>query len=173
MKILVVVGTGLLCGLLVSQGWASKGTDGVHTALQADDLVVVHAGEIVYRKHCAACHGAYLEGQADWRKRDASGILRAPPHDATGHTWHHADDLLFEIVKYGMAAVIGDSEYRSAMPIYENILSDDEIVAVLSFIKNSWPEEERSWQEEVNGSTGEGFIPQKQQTPSALEKLFK
>ena len=30
------------------------------------------------------------------------------PHDASGHTWHHADDLLFEIVKDGPAAVIGD-----------------------------------------------------------------
>ncbi len=138
--------------LITLPAHASNGTDGVQTALFADDLAIVQAGETVYRAHCASCHGAYLEGQENWRDRDAQGYLPAPPHDATGHTWHHADDLLFEITKYGPSVVIGNDSYQSRMPAYKDILSDEEIIAVLSFIKNSWPAEEREWQESVNAT---------------------
>ena len=153
--------------------WASEGTDGVRTALKADDLVVVQAGEKIYQAQCASCHGRYLEGQPNWRTRDANGFLPAPPHDATGHTWHHADDLLFEITKYGPSVVINDDSYKTTMPAYKNILSDEEIVAVLSFIKNTWPEEQRSWQEEVNGTQQDGLNATSDKKPSLLDKLLK
>jgi len=153
--------------------WASEGTDGVRTVLKADDLVVVQAGEKIYQTQCASCHGVYLEGQPDWRTRDANGFLPAPPHDATGHTWHHADDLLFEITKYGPGVVINDDSYKSAMPVYKDILSDEEIIAVLSFIKNSWPEEQRSWQEEVNGTQGGEFKALPKKKSSLIDKLLK
>lgn len=152
--------------------WASTGTDGVLTQLQADDLRVVQAGEQIYLAQCAACHGEALEGQANWRTRDPDGFLPAPPHDASGHTWHHADDLLFEITKYGAAVVIDDADYRSNMPIYKGILTDDEIVAVLSFIKNTWPEEERQWQEEVNSNATGARLPDSTGS-SSLDKLLK
>ncbi len=153
--------------------FADEGTDGVRTTLKADDLVVVQAGETVYQANCASCHGASLEGQPDWQIRDDNGFLPAPPHDATGHTWHHADDLLFEITKYGPSVVINDKSYKSLMPAYKDILSDDEIIAVLSFIKNTWPEEQRSWQEGLNGpQEGELKVsPGKKST--LLDKLFK
>ncbi len=118
--------------------------------IKADDQVVVQAGEQVYQVHCASCHGANLEGQPDWRTRDASGLLPAPPHDANGHTWHHSDGQLFGITKHGLAEMIGDDSYKTMMPIYKDILSDEEIIAVLSFIKSTWPAEQLSWQEEVN-----------------------
>ena len=166
-------GAALLLTLAGSFLWASEGTDGVRTALQADDLSVVQAGETLYQAQCASCHGANLEGQPDWRTRDGNGFLPAPPHDATGHTWHHADDLLFEIVKYGPGVVINDDSYKTTMPIYKDILSDAEIIAVLSFIKNTWPEEERSWQEEVNGTPRDIFKANSEKKPSFLEKLLK
>ena len=50
-------------------------------------------GKTVYTANCAACHGANLEGQANWRERLDNGRLPAPPHDKTGHTWHHPDWL--------------------------------------------------------------------------------
>ncbi len=152
---------------------ASDGIDGILVTLKADDLVVVQAGEKVYHAQCAACHGAELEGQPDWRVRDANGYLPAPPHDAEGHTWHHADDLLFEITKYGPAVVIGDNSYKTQMPAYEGVLSDNDIIAVLSFIKNTWPEEQRAWQEQVNGTQIDGFIATDEKTPSLLDKLLK
>ena len=153
--------------------WASEGTDGIRTELKADDLVVVQAGEKIYQTHCASCHGRYLEGQPDWRTRDANGFLPAPPHDATGHTWHHADDLLFEITKYGPGVVINDDSYKSMMPIYKDILSDDEIIAVLSFIKNTWPEEQRSWQDKVNGTQSDEFKVTPKKKSSFIDELLK
>ena len=162
--------------LLTSIGtvlWASEGTDGVRTELKADDLVVVQAGEKIYQAQCAACHGINLEGQPDWRTRDANGFLPAPPHDATGHTWHHADDLLFEITKYGASVVINDDSYKTMMPVYKDILSDEEIVAVLSFIKNTWPAEQRSWQDKVNGTPTDIIKDTSNSNSSLIEKLLK
>ncbi len=151
---------------------ASEGVDGIRVSLKSEDLVIVQAGEKIYQTHCASCHGVYLEGQPDWRTRDASGLLPAPPHDATGHTWHHADDLLFEITKYGAAVIIGDKNYKTNMPVYKDILSDQDIIAVLSFIKNSWPEEQRVWQEEVT-ATANGEAPEPTYKSPILDKLFK
>ena len=122
------------------------------TALRADDPQVVAQGKAVYFAHCASCHGARLEGQPNWRERDASGRLPAPPHDASGHTWHHPDEVLFRITKYGVAKAANLPGYQSNMPAYEGVLSDADIVAVLSWIKAQWPEPIRRQQEEVNAA---------------------
>lgn len=108
------------------------------------DPETVALGTDVYAANCASCHGAKLEGQPDWRLRGNDGRLPAPPHDATGHTWHHKSDALFRLTKYGVAALIGDPDYVSDMPAYEGTLTDDEIIAVLSYIKSTWPQEIRN-----------------------------
>ena len=77
---------------------------------------------------------------SDWRVPGPDGRLPAPPHDEAGHTWHHDDATLFELTKHGLAAMLGPgSTYRSNMPAYEGVLTDEEILAVLSFIKSRWP----------------------------------
>ena len=98
----------------------------------------VQLGSVLYAEQCASCHGRNLEGQPDWHKRDQDGYLPAPPHDETGHTWHHSDQDLFEMTKYGVGTFAGEG-YTTRMPIYRNTLSDSEILAVLSFIKSRWP----------------------------------
>jgi mono/diheme cytochrome c family protein len=110
---------------------------------------VIAQGRQVYEAHCAACHGAELQGQPDWRTALPSGRLPAPPHDASGHTWHHSDAVLFRIVKEGTAAVVGGG-YESDMPSFGDVLSDAEIQAVLAYIKSTWPARERSYQESVS-----------------------
>jgi mono/diheme cytochrome c family protein len=120
--------------------------------LRADDPQVLAVGKKVYEQHCASCHGARLEGQPNWRVRDAAGLLPAPPHDASGHTWHHPDDVLFSITKYGVAKAAGLKDYRSTMPAFGNVLTDAEIVAVLSWIKAQWPAQIRDQQEAVNAA---------------------
>ncbi len=102
-------------------------------------------GRALYAQHCASCHGARLEGQPDWRRPKPDGRLPAPPHDASGHTWHHSDAELFRMTKYGMAAVVPGHE--SDMPAFGAVLSDAQIVAVLAFIKSTWPAKERAHQE--------------------------
>ena len=125
------------------------GTAGSAGLLRPDDAALVARGEAVYREACAACHGAELEGEPNWRERGDDGRLPAPPHDASGHTWHHADALLFQLTKLGPAALAGGG-YESDMPGFEGTLSDDEILAVLSYIKSRWPPEIRERHDQIN-----------------------
>lgn len=106
-----------------------------------DDAQVAQ-GKAVYAEQCASCHGARLEGQPEWQSRKPDGRLRAPPHDASGHTWHHPDADLFKITKQGVVE-FAPPGYESDMPAFGGVLSDAEIWAVLAFIKSSWPEEIR------------------------------
>jgi len=108
--------------------------------LLPEDFELVALGKQVYATHCASCHGVNLEGQTNWQVRGPDGKLPAPPHDQKGHTWHHSDAHLFELTKYGVEKMIGQ-KYPNNMPAYAEILSDREIIAVLSFIKRTWPKE--------------------------------
>ena len=105
-------------------------------------------GAALYQQYCASCHGAELQGQPDWRSPGPDGRLPAPPHDATGHTWHHSDDILFRITRDGTAAVVGGG-YESNMPGFGNNLRDTQIQAILDYIKSTWPERERAYQREI------------------------
>jgi mono/diheme cytochrome c family protein len=98
----------------------------------------VALGERIYAQHCAACHGAKLEGQPNWRSCLANGRLPAPPHDESGHTWHHPDRLLFAITKEGMVPPHAPAGYESDMPAFRDKLSDEEIWAALAYIKSRW-----------------------------------
>ncbi|MFW8634993.1 c-type cytochrome [Cribrihabitans pelagius] len=106
--------------------------------LPYQDPAAVEEGRKVYAEYCASCHGASLEGEPDWRQRDAGGYLPAPPHDETGHTWHHADSQLLAITKFGVEALAG-AGYRSRMGGYEELLSDAQMLAALAYIKSRWP----------------------------------
>jgi mono/diheme cytochrome c family protein len=112
-----------------------------------EQLAQVELGKTIYAENCAACHGATLQGQPDWKSPRPSGRLPAPPHDATGHTWHHPDAMLFEIVKRGSAAVVGNG-YESDMPGFDGILTDDEIAASLAYIRSTWPQDIQTAQAE-------------------------
>jgi len=110
---------------------------------------LVSLGKDVYAQQCAACHGANLEGQANWRQRDNKGYMPAPPHDANGHTWHHPDEYLFSVTKYGIEETLG-REYPNNMPAYKTLLTDKQIVAVLSYIKSTWPERIQYQHDQIN-----------------------
>ena len=117
--------------------------------LQHKDHAVVNLGKVIYAENCASCHGVVLEGQANWRQRDTEGYLPAPPHDETGHTWHHPDTYLFLMTKYGIKEMIGKS-YPNNMPAYEDKLTDDEIIAALSYIKSTWSVRIKRQHDQIN-----------------------
>lgn len=128
--------------LLLTATSAAGSASDAPTHADPDNAALVARGKSLYAQHCASCHGANLEGQPEWRRRLPSGRLRAPPHDATGHTWHHADQQLFDMVKTGTAGVAPGLE--TDMPVYGGVLSDAEIWAVLSFIESTWPADIRA-----------------------------
>ncbi|HMO59151.1 MAG TPA: cytochrome c [Roseiflexaceae bacterium] len=113
------------------------------------DPQLVAQGQLVYNQYCASCHGGNLEGQPNWKQTLPEGGRPAPPHDATGHTWHHSDELLFDIVKRGPEAMASTgSVYR--MPAFGHALSDEEIWAVLAYIKITWPPDILAAQEQIS-----------------------
>ena len=116
---------------------------------------MIALGERLYAENCASCHGAELEGQPDWKRRLESGRMPAPPHDETGHTWHHSDADLFRLTKDGVAAVVGGN-YESDMPAFGDVLTDEEILAALAFIKSTWPERQRGYQAEITKHDTQG-----------------
>jgi mono/diheme cytochrome c family protein len=117
--------------------------------IDPDDAAQVALGQSVYAAQCARCHGGNLEGQPDWQERLANGRLPAPPHDASGHTWHHPDAQLFGITKHGLAPY-APAGYQSDMPAFEGTLSDAQIAAVLAYIKGRWPADIRERQARIN-----------------------
>lgn len=106
-------------------------------------------GRQLYLENCATCHGEALQGQPDWRDPLVNGRMPAPPHDETGHTWHHSDQQLFRITRDGVAQIVGGG-YESDMPGFADVLTDDEIWAVLDYIKSTWPERERGYQAQIS-----------------------
>lgn len=77
--------------------------------------------------------------------------MPAPPHDVTGHTWHHSERDLFNLTKLGVAAVVGNG-YESDMPAFGGKLSDDEIKAVLDYIKSTWPKRAQVFQAAITAA---------------------
>ena len=130
---------------LANASVAANGT----VELRPGDADYVKLGQQIYLEQCASCHGVNLEGQAGWRDKMVDGMRLAPPHDKSGHTWHHPDKLLYQLTKYGFAAMIG-SDYKVSMPVYDGILTDREIIAALSYIKSTWPDDVRQIHDKIN-----------------------
>ncbi len=114
----------------------------------SDDPAVIALGSRIYAENCAVCHGNNLEGQAGWTQRNADGLLPASPQNESGHTWHHPVATLFAIIKEGPAA-LAPAGYRSAMPGFGAVLSDDQIIAVLSYIRSRWPTDIRARHDKI------------------------
>lgn len=128
---------------------ASISSDNSNTALPLLDVDEIALGQMVYVEHCASCHGANLEGEENWKMPNEDGSFKAPPHDKTGHTWHHADSLLLDSMRAGGARLTGTMAGKSNMPAFGEILTEAEMKAVLTYIKSTWPDNIRStqWQQ--------------------------
>ena len=113
-------------------------------------------GAALYAANCASCHGKNLQGQPNWQERRADNTLPAPPHDDSGHTWHHPDSVLFAYTKFGGQASLNENgltAITSAMPAFEDILSDDEIRNTLAYIRSRWSERARKKQAELTAKS--------------------
>lgn len=141
----------LLSGVVVGVWLLDKSGDRTGATAERQDLA---AGEQLYQDYCAACHGANLEGQPDWRSPGPDGVLPAPPHDETGHTWHHSDSILFDYTKLGGKAALARQgvDFESGMPSFDDQLSDAEIGNILAYIKSTWPDRQREVQAERSAS---------------------
>lgn len=101
----------------------------------------VARGAGLYAEYCAGCHGVRLEGASNWKSPLPDGSYPPPPHDASGHTWHHPDGQLRDIVLRG-----GGPVYGGTMPAFGDRLSGDQVEAILTYIKDRWGRQEREYQ---------------------------
>lgn len=139
--------TGLLACAVLLAAWL-VGCTGEPQADSANSAQI-QAGKALYGTYCAVCHGAELQGQEDWKSRSQAGKLPAPPHDASGHTWHHDDETLLNITMFGLEKYAGP-DYKTDMPKYAGVLSNQQALSVLAYIKSTWPAEVQARQASIN-----------------------
>ena len=95
-------------------------------------------GKVLYYTHCASCHGNNLQGQPKWKTSlDEDGHNYAPPLNGTGHTWHHSEEQLYNIIRYGLTFY--NQNYKGKMKGNDQ-LSDGDVLSILEYIKSVWPE---------------------------------
>lgn len=98
----------------------------------------IESGKELFHKHCASCHGAEGVGQdpkspmGGWDEKDNP---IAPALDGSAHAWHHAPQVLFDYMKKGSVDPL------SPMPLFKDILTDEEMVNIIRYIQSLWPPE--------------------------------
>jgi len=128
--------TSVLCGVAVA-------APAQEAPPKQPDTVDILRGSELYAQSCASCHGAELEGQANWQSPGPDGKRPAPPHDETGHTWHHGDALLFNYTMLGGQKALEQSgifDFNSGMPEFASTMSEQDVWDVLAYIKSTWPD---------------------------------
>lgn len=111
----------------------------------------VAVGRDVYLRYCASCHGVNGKGQENWQQRDEYGELPAPPHDTSGHSWRHSDDMLYRMISRGWRDPFNRTE-RLTMPAFGAMLSEQEIRDVIAYLKTLWTDEQRIYQDKASGT---------------------
>jgi len=138
MKILLII----LSFILINQISYSH----IHFPITRDSTLMIARGKIIYESNCVSCHQVNLVGAENWKGLDEDGHRKAPPLNGTGHTWHHDDASLHNIIKYGLAKII--KSYDGKMLGFEDNLKDQDIDSVLTYIKSFWPDD--VYQQQIN-----------------------
>ena len=89
---------------------------------------VLALGETIYSANCTSCHGAEGEGYAS--------IQNAPALNGSEHAWHHPDEQIIGLIRQG----------GMQMPAVGADWSDEEVEAVLSYVKAWWTPQQRAAQ---------------------------
>ncbi len=85
------------------------------------ELAQLERGHDIYDQSCQQCHGDAATGEG--------ALPGAPVHNSAGHTWHHADSQLVDIV-------LGRLEYPGrTMPPFESSMTETDVMDVLAYIK--------------------------------------
>ena len=106
----------------------------------------VKSGHSVFQENCVACHGVNLRGPEN--PKDFEG-LKPPRLDSNGHASHHGDQFFFNRIKQGSRKDDGKLN-EDGMPPFNEALSDQDIWAVIAYIKSTWSKEVRMKQNQKN-----------------------
>jgi len=117
-----------------------------HFPITRDSELMIARGKIIYQNNCISCHQVNLVGVENWKDLDEDGHRKSPPLNGTGHTWHHDDATLHNIIKYGLVKLV--KNYQGKMLGFEDKLKDKDIDSVLTYIKSFWPDD--IYQHQIN-----------------------
>ena len=95
------------------------------------EAAIAAEGENLYGQHCASCHG-----------QQGTGLGAFPP--LAGSEWVTGDpDTAIRILLHGLQGRIevDGRSYNNVMPAFGRRLSDEEVAALLSYIRSSWGNE--------------------------------
>ena len=110
-----------------------------HFPITRDSALMIARGKIIYENICVSCHQVNQVGVENWKGLDEDGHRKAPPLNGTGHTWHHDDATLHNIIKYGLTKLV--KNYEGKMIGFGDKINDKQIDSVLSYIKSHWEDE--------------------------------
>ena len=111
--------------LVVGLMWQA-GSSGTATDLAPPEVLA--QGETIYRENCVACHGDNGEGNI------------GPALNGSAHAWHHPDAQLLSFIRDGIPG--------TQMTAQGDKLSEEEINAVISYLKSWWAPQQRRMQQQ-------------------------
>ena len=112
-------------------------------------------GRRVYYQNCIACHGDHLDGQGHF----AHGFSPSPANFSDNGTIAQLTEsyVFWRIAKGGPGLPREGTPWNSAMPVWENYLTEDEIWSVVIFLYDQTGMKPRRWEaspEEQKNPTG-------------------
>jgi mono/diheme cytochrome c family protein len=138
----------LLAGGALTSGLGSTWLEKNYLPGDPADRDQVILGAALYGRDCARCHGEDMGGELGWAREEA-GLTDeeikqvaeqigdvAPAHDEHGSTSRIPDDVLFRIIDEGPGKVMKKPDSR--MSGFHERLAEDEIWAIIAFMKDNW-----------------------------------
>ncbi len=115
----------------------------------------LRTGQRVYYQNCVACHGDRLDGQGHF----ANGLSPAPASFADAGTIAQLTEsfVFWRVAKGGPGLPREGTPWNSAMPVWEDYLTEDEIWAVIIYLYEQSGWQPRRW--EAHGAAEEGKAP--------------
>lgn len=120
---------------------------GIDNPLRADGSITedVERGAAVYYRNCVACHGDALDGRGHY----AHGFAPAPlPFTGSGTIVQLTESFVFwRIAKGGPGLPAEGTPWNSAMPAWEEFLTEEEIWSVIIYLYEATGNRPRTWAE--------------------------
>jgi mono/diheme cytochrome c family protein len=117
--------------------------DGLENPLRTDGSLAEHfaAGKVIYDRNCLPCHGDALDGNGHF----AHGYSPAPI-DLTRTLKDLTESYVFwRIAKGGPGLPREGTPWHSAMPVWEDFLTEEEIWATVIYLYEQTGQSPRTW----------------------------
>lgn len=95
----------------------------------------IDAGQRLFERDCATCHGLKAEGTLEWKQKLPDGSYPPPPLNGAAHAWHHSISVLMRTIDNGGIPLGGK------MPGFKGKFSDKEKLELISYFQSYWSDD--------------------------------